>query len=31
MGERSRNYVSVMDRLPEELANYEMLENAPQL
>ena len=31
MGERCRNYVAVMDRLPEELANYEMRDNAPQL
>ena len=31
MGERSRNYVAVMDRIPEEQADYEILENVPQL
>ena len=30
LGERSRNYVPVMDRLPEELADY-LMRDAPQL
>ena len=31
MGERSRNYVAVMDRIPEDQADYEMCDNLPQL